>query len=316
MVGRITVMAIGAAGVAVAGLSVASATVWRPDDVLRASVDTSSKYVVTAPGVVEMGGRPTTITVTAQNKAPVVVAVGRDTDVTSWVGDDPHETISGMASWSTLRLLTPEEGAASANKPADPPAEPDPDAPEAKADDANPAGSDMWVAEASGAGRAELKRWAAHSDYSGRWSALVANPTGAPMQIEFAWPRSVSTPWLIPGLVLGLGAIAWAAFSEARRRGTLTFGLRGSDDDDSTGVPDEMTTPRTRREARAAVRSDPVPAVVAAPVTSVDDAEPDSDWQTAAFAPGTASAERQTAWSDSRRGRSRHVADPGIEPDV
>ena len=285
MVGRITVVAVGAAGIVVTGLSVASATLWRPDDVLRASVTTDSPYVVTAPGVVEMGGQPTTVTVKTVDgkKAPLVIAVGRDTDVVGWVGDDPHETVSGMSGWSSLRITNPAGGTAkpTGGEPAqddpaqDEPAQDEPaqDEPaQGQAEYQSPAGSDMWVAEASGEGRAELKRWAPGSQYPGRWSVLVANPTKAQTTVEMAWPRDVSTPWLIPGLIIGLGAVSGAVYAELRRRGILAFG-RKTDADPSTGKDTDSPPPRSRREVRAAKaggQSDPV-SVVGGSTTDVTD---------------------------------------------
>ena len=321
MVGRITVVAVGVAGIAVAGLSVASATLWRPDDVLRASVTTDSPYVVTAAGVVEMGGQPTTVTVTTDDKkAPLVVAVGRDTDVAGWVGDDPHETISGMTGWSSLRVVGPTAGPT-----AEPEAQPAEDAPadgETSAGYVSPAGSDMWVAQATGDGRAELKGWSASAEYPGRWSVLVANSTGAQTTVELAWPRNVSTPWLIPGLIVGLGAVGWAAYVELRRRGILTFGARkaalvgvgGTDDADGGALP-----VRSRRGARAAHKSGqsgPVP-VVAGPVDEPTEVSP--TWGTAAFAPpaGEPTTVADAAWEATvvtpPAGGPTTVVDPALE---
>lgn len=319
MVGRITVVAIGAAGVVVAGLSVASATLWRPDDVLRASVTTDSPYVVTAAGVVEMGGQPTTVTVTTADgqKAPLVVAVGRDTDVVGWVGDDPHETVSGMSGWSTLRIVSPTAGT---TEPTDAPAEGDPAQGEPAQDEAaseyqSPAGSDMWLAEATGEGRAELKNWAPGSQYPGRWSVLVANPTEAQATVELAWPRKVSTPWLVPGLILGLGAVGWAAYTELRRRGILTFRRKaGPDADTRTDGADGPSAPRSRREVRAAQAADqsgPVPVVDGGSDPTV---EP-SPWGTAAFtAPADAAPEALDTAPEPSRGRRFERALPAWSP--
>ncbi|MCL2422968.1 MAG: hypothetical protein FWD11_03590 [Micrococcales bacterium] len=326
MVGRITIAAVGAAGVVVAGLGVASATLWRPADVLRASVATDSPYVITAPGVVEMGGQPTTVTVTSSKKdAELVVAVGRDTDVVGWVGTDPHQTIAGSADWTTLRFDDQAKPAKAA--PGD--------------EFQSPSGSDMWVAEASGKGSAVLKSWAPGGDYQGRWSVIVANPSGAPVDITMAWPRNVSTPWLIPGLIAGLVALLWAAYQELRRREVLTFGSGGHD---AGGPPDEETRPRTRREARQGARTGAVPAVE--PVADTPKwkpptfAEPepveDEPWEPAAFdAPGPRADERQpeparlfsgikspaSRWSRSRDGadggdQAQHREHPVAPPEL
>ncbi|MCL2467551.1 MAG: hypothetical protein FWF21_09820 [Micrococcales bacterium] len=300
-----TIAAVGAAGVVIAGLGVASATLLRPSDVLRSSVTTNSPYVVTDPGVVEMGGQPTTITVTSSKKdANLVVAVGRDSDVVAWVGDDPHQTITGTAGWSTLRISEP------AAKAPSPPAE----------GYQSPAGSDMWVAEASGKGSAVLKSWAPGTDYPGRWSVVVANTSGAPVEIVMAWPRNVSAPWLIPALIVGLAALLWAAYQELRRREVFTFGLGHGDEAPS----EEEARPRTRREARTGVRTYPVPAVIAPPPVedaiqdAVEDDEPAPDWGPAPFAQPSAPAPEPARRSSTAKtwSRSRHAATPELDPAV
>ncbi len=334
MVGRITVMAIGAAGVVVAGLSVASATLWRPDDVLRASMTTDSPYVVTAAGVVEMGGQPTTVTVktTDGKKAPLVVAVGRDTDVVGWVGGDPHETVSGMSGGSTLRTVGPTDGATA--QPSDEaagdgaPAEGEAAQGDAPTEFQSPAGSDMWLAEASGEGRAELKRWAPGSQYPGRWSVLVANPTEAQVSVELAWPREVSTPWLIPGLIVGLLAVGWAAYAELRRRGTLSFGqlgrFGGPGRDKGDGTP-SLSSRRGVRAAQKSTQSGPVPVGDGPAPEATDEPKPE-EWGTAASvaqavadtdpvdepAPGRV-GRAQPAWSPARTWqRTRHTTEPDL----
>lgn len=205
MVGRLTIAAIGATGVVLVGLGVASATAWRADSVLRSTVTADAPYVVTAPGVVEMGGSPTTVTAyTSDTSAPLVIVVGRDSDVTGWVGDDPHALVTGLSGWHRLAVDT----AAPTASPRPTPEAEDVDAVETTDEAeavsepglADPTGSDMWIEQVSGTGRVTLT-WS--SDDPGRWSVLVASPSGAPPTLELAWPREVSTPWLIPGTLVG-----------------------------------------------------------------------------------------------------------------
>lgn len=227
---RLIEAGIGLLGLVVIALAVASATLWRADDVLVARATATAGLVVTDPGVLELGGDPVTVRAQVPAGAHVVLAVGRDTDVSGWVGSDPYQRVSGLSGWRTLRLAapaasaapspagstsasaSPSGGAAASSPPATTAAAGASAAPGASASAApgtavrpaaDPSGSDMWVAQATGTGSAQLT-WHAQD---GRWSLLVAgiaadgsavNPT-----LEMSWPRVVSSPWLVPGLVLG-----------------------------------------------------------------------------------------------------------------
>ena len=63
MLKRLIIAAVGVVGLVVIGLGIASATVWRADDVLVATTSGGSHTLVTDPGVLELGGDPVTVTV-------------------------------------------------------------------------------------------------------------------------------------------------------------------------------------------------------------------------------------------------------------
>ncbi|MCC2310083.1 hypothetical protein [Cellulomonas chengniuliangii] len=213
MLHRLTAAVLSALGLLVMGLGVASATVWRGDDVLVATAtpDDGTQLLVADPGVLEMAGDPVTVTVEASGDTPVAIAIGRDTDVAGWVGQDAHLRVTGLAAWDQLRTeevegSTPAPTAEDvAEEPEAPPAEGVEAAPadEAAAEPAVPAadprGSDLWVAEASGNGSATLT-W---TDEPGRWSLLVASVGSEPPTLTLSWPRTVTTPWLVPSLAVG-----------------------------------------------------------------------------------------------------------------
>lgn len=237
MLQRLIAAVLGVLGLLAIGLGVASSTVWRGDDVLVATASPDARLVVADPGVLELAGNPVTVTVHAANDAPVVIAVGRDTDVAGWVGTDAHTQVTGLASWHALRTQAVAEqaptpaasaapGAAATEPAATEPAPSEPAAPNpsasatgavaggATAAIADPTGSDLWVAQATGNGTATLT-WDAKP---GRWSLLVASLGESSPVVELAWPRTVTTPWLWPGVVggvllvlagLGLGARLW-----------------------------------------------------------------------------------------------------------
>lgn len=208
-------------GLVVAGLAVASATVWRAPDTLTASATSGVPLVVTEPGVLDLAADEVTVRAEADGTA-VVIALGRTVDVEGWVGESPATTVTGLADRTTLATTeepdgtgapqpgttptapspeAPEEGAAeegAAEEPAPAEGAPEEGAPQEAAPD--PRGSDLWVEEVSGEGSAEL-RWDAED---GRWSVLVASVDPAvPPTVTLSWPQTVTTPWLVPGLVVG-----------------------------------------------------------------------------------------------------------------
>lgn|GEM_PF-328899 len=237
MLKRLVVAMVGLVGVVIVALGVASATLWRADDVLVADLRADEHVVVTDPGVLELAASEVTVRVEADG--PVVLAIGRDTDVTGWVGEDAHQRVTGLSGWHTLaaedvaapaptaEATAPPEGEAAAGDGTSGEGSVEGDAPvdgetggeaaegEAPADgDAaaagetavddvpavpDPTGSDLWIAEATGDGDAEIT-WTAQP---GRWSVLAVSTGDAPPRVSLAWPQVVTTPWLWPCVVIG-----------------------------------------------------------------------------------------------------------------
>ena len=266
MLERVITAGVGVVGLAVIGLGVASATVWRADDVLVATASASSAVVVTEPGVLELGGDPVTVRATTSGGKPVVLAVGRDTDVAAWVGTDEHQTVTGLAGWHDLALSSPATsgGGAGPEASAPPAASSSPSSGasgEAAGDEQavpDPTDSDLWVAQSAGDGSAELE-WPAQA---GRWTLLAVAPEGGTPTLSMAWPRTVTTPWLWPCVVVGallvLASAWWTARSLRRERRAVRW------ESVSTGalpqVPAATGAPMTRRqlrEAEAAARARP-----------------------------------------------------------
>ncbi|HLS50132.1 MAG TPA: hypothetical protein VK024_09075 [Actinomycetaceae bacterium] len=183
----------------------------------------SAPVIVTEPGVLDAVASEVTIRGEIRGERQVLLAVGRSEEVDAWVGDAPHERVTGLSSWEelTVDVVTPdpeatdqpadEDGADdAAPDDADDPAQDDAADEAESADEAgpdgaeglpDPAGSDLWVAEAAGAGSAELT-W---QDRPGRWSLVAATDGVAPApEIELVWDRERSTPWLWPGVLVGL----------------------------------------------------------------------------------------------------------------
>lgn len=226
MLKRLIIAAVGVAGLIIIGLGIASATVWRADDVLVATTSGGSHTLVTDPGVLELGGDPVTVTVSVPDGGDVVLAVGRDTDVDGWVGTDAHARVTGLSGWHTLAVddvaapeptpaVTPTDAAAPPADAATPaPSEGEAEAPVTVAD---PTGSDLWVAEETGTGSATLV-WPAQE---GRWSLLAVSTGESAPTLSLAWPRVVTTPWLWPCVAVGTLLVllaGWLLLRDVRRR--------------------------------------------------------------------------------------------------
>lgn len=305
---RLTVLILGVLGAVLIALGIASATVWRADDVLvaRATAEAGTTLLVTDPGVLSLAGHP--VTVTASAPGTIVVAIGRDTDVNGWVGSDRATHVTGLASWHTLATASAAPtasgpatssgsspaasstaGAAATDAPASTASASAPAVgtagTAASGTAPDPAGSDMWIAQATGTGHATLT-WPTEQ---GRWMLLVAS-TGAdaaPPTVQLAWPQTVRTPWLVPGVVAGslLVVVALWLFLRGlmRSRGDLavtwnaietgelvTVGASGSGDGSrgrgtdapADAPPDGAGAPLTRRQLRERERTAPVPIVV------------------------------------------------------
>jgi hypothetical protein len=231
---RLIAALLGVLGIAAIGLGVASATVWRADDplVATAAPGGDNRTLVTDPGVLELAGDPVTVTVRAEG-SPVVLAVGRDTDVTAWVGADPYARVTGLSDWHTLATTageppagaTPEAEAEAAAEPAPSPSASGA-AEEAAVQAADPTGSDMWVLEAGGDGSATLD-WPAQD---GRWSLIAVSLGDTAPTLDLSWPQTVTTPWLWPAVALGILLLAVAAVLLVRI-------LRSRDDPDAGWHP-------------------------------------------------------------------------------
>lgn len=246
MLQRLIAALLGLLGLAAAALGIASATAWRADDPLVASAIADTPTLVTEPGVLEVAGEPVTVTVRADG-SPVVLVVGRDTDVAAWIGTDPHQLVTGLSDWHDLALsdgTTPEptasaDATASAEATTDA-AEPSPSASADSAEAgtaADPTGSDMWVTEVTGDGSASLE-WTAPP--SGRWSLMAVSLGASDPTLELSWPQEVTTPWLWPGVAAGVLLIAVAVILAIRIRRSAS----GADwHDVSTGMIAVVTPP-------------------------------------------------------------------------
>ncbi|MCV2394067.1 hypothetical protein OEB99_07095 [Actinotalea sp. M2MS4P-6] len=265
MLSRVLASLLCLLGAAAIALGVASATVWRSSDTLAATASASG-YLVTDPGVLDLAADE--VTVTASATGPVTIALGRTADVEAWVGEDEATRVTGLATLTELTTEAgqgvsatssptatdaPSESATdtasatespeptdSATESADPSATESADASATESGDdaasgedgeaafADPSGSDLWLTEATGDGRATMT-W---ERTDGRWSVLVAAASGDDVALTLTWPQEVTTPWLRPGVAGGsvllvLGIAWWALILVRSRRAVAGVGAAG-----------------------------------------------------------------------------------------
>ncbi len=213
---RVMAVVLAVLGAASLGLAVASATLWRPDDVVTASLAPSGAVtmLVAEPGVLGLVADEVTVTAARADGGPVAIVVGRDADVRGWVGSDAHVQVTGLASWTELASTAVSGETTPVAEPGDETAEPEGDAEKPFVGASgivgpDPLGSDMWLAESGGSGTATLTL----DQELGREMLLVAG-TGdgavAPT-VTLSWPRTVATPALVPGIILGVVLLVAAA---------------------------------------------------------------------------------------------------------
>ena len=197
-IGRVVWALVALAGLLLLGGGVAVAAS-PPEPTLTATTPglDGVPVLVTAPGVLGMGGPSVRVEVTSRDaRGPVFVGVGRAGDVEAYLAGVARTDLTGWADGRTA--VTSRAGAPSV---------------------VDPAGVDVWVVSASGTGSVSLQ-W---PDLSGSWVAVAATDGGGPpRQVALTWTRGATTspaPALVAiGLVLVVaGSIGTLVLRRGRR---------------------------------------------------------------------------------------------------
>lgn len=223
-------------------LAVASATIWRPSQTAVATLRpaATTAYVVTGDGVLNMVDSTVTITAKAKDaNSTVTLALARSEDAQAWLANDPYTEVTGLSSWESLSGRTITErcnvkatatptakatgtaaatakatatASAKATATSTAKATPTPDAKgciKAVASNASLNGSDMWVTSKTGKGSVSITYDPSSSNY-----VVLAATDGkqAAPTFSLSWKRTVGTPWLIPGLIVGGLLVAGGVF--------------------------------------------------------------------------------------------------------
>ena len=219
-------------------LAVASATIWRPSQTAVATLKpaATTAYVVTGDGVLNMVDSTVTITAKAKDaNSSVTLALARSEDAQAWLANDPYTEVTGLSSWealsgrtitercnvkaaptatatSTAKATAKATSTAKATATSTAKATPTPDAKgciKAVASNASLNGSDMWVTSKTGKGSVSITYDPSSSNY-----VVLAATDGkqAAPTFSLSWKRTVGTPWLIPGLIVGGLLVAGGVF--------------------------------------------------------------------------------------------------------
>ncbi|MFC0456860.1 hypothetical protein ACFFGR_09925 [Arthrobacter liuii] len=177
-------------------------TIWAPSETVTASLPADA---AAAPlTVIDQKLRTQhdgTVKINIQGDGNFVLASGRPDDVSAWVGQTAHNTITGVSEDGKSLQVDHADGEGTAP---------------------NPAGSDLWASNENASGELEYT-WTPPAD--GDWSLLLASDgtKPAPATVSMTFPNDTSTPWAVPLMVLGglliVGGIVLALLSARRKNG-------------------------------------------------------------------------------------------------
>ena len=297
MIRRIVSVIATILGLVVIALAVCSATIWRPSATVQATLTQTpdQHYVLTEPGVLGLVDPSVTITATAEGQ-PVFLAIAYAVDAKAWLADDPYLSVTGLTDWNTLsatpvteRCETVDPASAAPTQTASPGADATAatQAPTGTATDgatadstgsggacttladsnADPSQADLWLKTASGQGTVTLDNVVE----PGTVLLAATDGSGPAPRITLSWPRAVSTPWLVPGIIAGGLLLLVGVFgllidiqmrradSQRRQRAAERAARLATADSVSTaGLPrvDDPDRPLTRRETREKERAE------------------------------------------------------------
>lgn len=226
----------GGVGLALAGLAILVVgillgTVWKPASSVSATVAPSGKGVlVTAPGVLDMGGTDVDVAVSGPAQDTISVGAGFSGDVLAYTEGVPGATITGMNDDAALTLTTSQ----------------------GEADPGKILASDMWFSKEEAKGKVEFTYTVTSP---GAESLIMQTSSGALPQVELTWALPGGRNWSLPvsllGLVVGLIGVALLMTATKDQR-TFAAKVRAGQDE------------RVSRAKRAADETTIMPAVSAA----------------------------------------------------
>lgn len=234
-----------------------SATVLKPasEVTLTTPKMEDSSYVTIPAEMLALINDSVDVAATAPNGGEVALIVGRTSDITGWIGAEPSYSVTGASDWTTLvadrTAGTSNSGTATAESAEDTSAETKKDATAEDSSNGNKAAtadsttaeadkteesaaintdSDMWISHTVGKGTQKIKLADVQSGMS-LLAVSVDGKSGAP-ELAATWTREVTTPLLVPAIVLGallaLAGIAlmWLPLGAGRKQAAAAVTAR------------------------------------------------------------------------------------------
>jgi hypothetical protein len=203
---------------AMIGVGIAQRTVLAPPTQVSATATVTGGEPYTVIDGKVLNAHPGQQTLYVNGASKRFVAYGRTADVIAWLGSSRYASIRYNATTNALTstIVTPKSTTDSAT-PAD-----------GATETTNPAGSDLWLEEFSGANAGTIRM-----SVPSNISVIIASDGthAAPNSVRLVWPLNGSTPWsgpLIVGggilLLIGLGLYLWGLYNLRKSRGPRRSG--------------------------------------------------------------------------------------------
>jgi hypothetical protein len=205
---------------AMIGVGIAQRTVLAPPTQVSATASITGGEPFTVIDGKVLNAHPGQQTLYVNGASKRFVAYGRTADVLAWIGSSPYASVRYNVKTNALTSTVVRPKAADNGATAAPT--------DGATETTNPAGSDLWLAEFSGA-NAATTRMSVPSNIS----VIIASDgtKAAPNSVRLVWPLNGSTPWsgpLIVGggilLVIGLGLYLWGLYNLRKSRGPRRSG--------------------------------------------------------------------------------------------
>lgn len=229
---RIVAPALGLLAVASFALGALNYTVWRPDPKVTASAPSvTQRYIVTDPGVANLGDQKVEVTVQSSSQS-VCVALGEGRDVSGWVAGHPYTRLTGLSDWHNLTVEDAAAAGATSSTPSGASGSSSTGNAQDESADVAFDKSDMWIDVKCGSGKLDTT-WNVDNgsqvlliDTQAKTSAGTSAGTGTPdTTVSLTWVRSkvldLGTPFTAGGVLLAIAAAAAAtvfAMPPHRRR--------------------------------------------------------------------------------------------------
>lgn len=213
---------LGLLAVASFALGALNYTVWKPDPKVTAvTPSVTQRYIVTDPGVADLGDPKVEVTVQSSSQS-VCVALGEGRDVAGWVSGHEYMRVTGLSDWHNLTLESAAAAGATSSAPDGASSSSSTGtASQDESKDVDFDKSDMWIDVQCGSGKVDVTWNVANGsqvllvDTQAKSSSGQQAASGTPnTTVSFTWVRSkvldLGTPFMVGGGLLAVGAVAAA----------------------------------------------------------------------------------------------------------